>query len=155
MNIYNSGGVISGTSAGAAVMSEVMITGNELINKDSTDAFISIQKSNVEVKQGFGFISSAIVDQHFIKRKRHNRLISLVIEKPGLLGIAIDEETSIVVNPDETFEVLGESQVIVLDASDADNINTDKNGNLRADNLKMYLLISGDKFDLKSKEVIK
>lgn len=153
-DIYDNGGVISGTSAGAAVMSDVMITGNELLNKDSTDAFISIQKNNIEVKQGFGFIKSAIVDQHFLKRKRHNRLISLVIEKPELLGVAIDEATSIIVYPDDTFEVLGENQVLVLDASTAKNINTDKNGNLRADNIKMHLLISGDKFDLKSKKVI-
>jgi cyanophycinase len=152
--IYNNGGVISGTSAGAAVMSEVMITGNELINDDSSNAFISILKDNIEVVQGFGFIKSAIVDQHFIKRKRHNRLISLVIENPQLPGIAIDEATSIVVYPDDTFEVLGESQVMILDAGDAKNIRTDKNGNLRADNIKMHLLINGDKFNLKTKDVI-
>ncbi|MCK7523099.1 MAG: hypothetical protein MZV64_38220 [Ignavibacteriales bacterium] len=35
-DIYNNGGVVGGSSAGAAVMSEVMITGNELVNKDST-----------------------------------------------------------------------------------------------------------------------
>ena len=46
--IYDSGGVISGTSAGAAVMSEVMITGNELINQDSTRAFIDIKKDNID-----------------------------------------------------------------------------------------------------------
>lgn len=152
--IYNNGGVISGTSAGAAVMSEVMITGNELINKDSNSAFNSIQKYNIEVKQGFGFIKSAIVDQHFIKRKRYNRLISLVVENPQLPGIAIDEATSIVVYPDDTFEVLGESQVLILDAGNAKNIGTDKNGNLRADNIKMHLLINGDKFNLKTKDVI-
>ena len=152
--IYNNGGVISGTSAGAAVMSEVMITGNELINDDSSNAFISILKDNIEVVQGFGFIKSAIVDQHFIKRKRHNRLISLVIENPQLPGIAIDEATSIVVYPDDTLEVLGESQVMILDAGDAKNIRTDKNGNLRADNIKMHLLINGDKFNLKTKDVI-
>lgn len=152
--IYNEGGVISGTSAGAAVMSEVMITGNELINKDSNSAFNSIQKNNIEVKQGFGFIKSAIVDQHFIKRKRNNRLISLVIENPHLTGIAIDEATSIIVYPDDTFEVLGESQVLILDAFNANNIRTDKNGNLRADNIKMHLLINGDKFNLKTKDVI-
>lgn len=152
--VYNSGGVISGTSAGAAVMSEVMITGNELINKDSISAFISIQKNNIEVKQGLGFIKSAIIDQHFIKRKRNNRLISLVIENPQLPGIAIDEATSIIVYPDDTFEVLGESQVLILDAGNAKNIRTDKNGNLRADNIKMHLLINGDKFNLKTKDVI-
>jgi cyanophycinase len=35
--IYKEGGVVGGTSAGAAVMSKVMITGDELINKDSTN----------------------------------------------------------------------------------------------------------------------
>jgi cyanophycinase len=152
--IYYNGGVISGTSAGAAVMSEVMITGNELINKDSSDIFITIQKNNVEVKQGFGFIKTAFIDQHFIKRKRLNRTISILLENPDLLGIGIDESTCIIVNPDETFEVLGENQVIVLDASNCTNIKEDKNGNLGADNIKMNLLISGDKFDLNSKEII-
>ncbi|MEO8399156.1 MAG: cyanophycinase, partial [Ignavibacteriaceae bacterium] len=58
-NIYKNGGVISGTSAGAAVMSKVMITGNELINNDSTTAFKAIIKNNVETTEGFGFITSA------------------------------------------------------------------------------------------------
>lgn len=152
--IYNSGGVISGTSAGAAVMSELMITGNELINKDSTDAFISIMKNNVEVKEGFGFIKCAFIDQHFIKRKRLNRSISVVLENPELLGIGIDESTSIVVYPDDTFEVLGENQVIVFDATDCVNIKNNKKGNLGAENLKMHILLDGDKFSLKTRKVI-
>ena len=153
-DIYNNGGVIGGTSAGAAVMSEVMITGNELINKDSSEIFISIQKGNVEVKEGFGFIKTAFIDQHFIKRKRLNRTITVVLENPKLLGIGIDESTCIVVNPDETFEVIGENQVIVFDATNSTNIELDKNGNLGAENIRMDILINGDKFDLKTKEVI-
>ena len=72
--IYNNGGVVGGSSAGAAVMSEVMITGNELVNKDSNNAFITIEQGNVETKKGFGFLKNVIIDQHFLKRKRHNRL---------------------------------------------------------------------------------
>jgi cyanophycinase len=153
-DIYNNGGAISGTSAGAAVMSEVMITGNEIINKDSVDAFISIQKNNVEVKEGFGFIKSAFIDQHFIKRKRLNRSISVVLENPNLLGIGIDESTCIVVYPDETFEVLGENQVMIFDATNCRDVKLDKNSNLGGENIIMHLLINGDRFDLKSKEVI-
>ncbi|MCB9250124.1 MAG: Type 1 glutamine amidotransferase-like domain-containing protein [Ignavibacteriales bacterium] len=55
-DIYNNAGVIGGSSAGAAIMSEVMITGNELINPDSNSAYISIEKDNIEVKEGFGFL---------------------------------------------------------------------------------------------------
>ncbi len=154
-NIYNNGGVISGSSAGAAIMSEVMITGNELINKDSTVSFVTIEKGNVETKQGFGFIKTVIIDQHFLKRKRHNRTISTLIEHPNLIGVAIDESTSIIVNPDETFEVFGNNQVLVYDPTGSTGIRENKKGKLGISNMKLDVLISGDKYDLKSKQVIK
>lgn len=153
-DIYKNGGVVGGSSAGAAVMSEVMITGNELVNSDSNDAFITIEKSNIETKQGFGFLTNAIVDQHFLKRKRHNRTISALIEHPNLFGIAIDESTGIIVYPDETFEVIGNNQVLVYDPTSATNIREDFKGNLGISNMKLHVLINGDKFDMKSKEVI-
>jgi cyanophycinase len=151
--IYKNGGIIGGNSAGAAVMSEMMITGDELINTDSTRAFITIQKNNIKVTEGFGFLKSAIIDQHFVRRKRHNRLISLVLEHPELIGIAIDEATAIIFSPDNTFEVLGDYTVIVYDATEASRITTDKKGNLSAANIRMHVLKSGDKYDLKTREV--
>ena len=154
-DIYNNGGVVGGSSAGAAIMSEVMITGNELINKDSTVSFVTIEKGNVEVKTGFGFLKNAIVDQHFLKRKRHNRTIASLIEHPNLFGIAIDESTGIIVYPDETFEVIGSYQVLVYDPIDGDNIREDKNGNLGISDMRLQILISGDKFDMKTRKVIK
>lgn len=153
-DIYNNGGVVGGSSAGAAVMSEVMITGNELLNKDSTSAFISIQKGNIETAKGFGFIKNAIIDQHFLKRKRHNRLISLMCEYPYLLGIAIDESTAIVVYPDDTFQVIGDNQVVVYDPTTSKNVKTDVRGNFGITDMKIHLLLNGDKFDMKSKRVI-
>lgn len=154
-DIYNNGGTVGGSSAGAAIMSEVMITGNELVNKDSTVSFVTIEKGNVEVKTGFGFLKNAIVDQHFLKRKRHNRTIASLIEHPKLFGIAIDESTAIIVFPDETFEVLGSYQVLVYDPIDGNNIREDKNGNLGISDMKLHVLISGDKFDMKTRKVIK
>ena len=154
-DIYNDDGVVGGSSAGAAVMSEVMITGNELVNKDSTVSFVTIEKGNVEVKTGFGFLKNAIVDQHFLKRKRHNRTIASLIEHPNLFGIAIDESTAIIVFPDETFEVIGSNQVLVYDPTSGKNIREDKNGNLGITNMRLQVLICGDKFDMNTKEVIK
>lgn len=153
-DIYNNGGVVGGSSAGAAIMSEVMITGNELVNKDSSVSFVTIEKGNVETKRGFGFLKTVIIDQHFLKRKRHNRTISALIEHPNLIGVAIDESTAIIVNPDDTFEVIGNSQVLVYDPSSSKNIREDNKGNLGITNMKLHVLINGDKFDLKSKEVI-
>lgn len=153
-DIYNNGGTVGGTSAGAAVMSEVMITGNELVNKDSSVSFVTIEKGNVETKQGFGFLKTVIIDQHFLKRKRHNRTIASLIEHPNLFGIAIDESTSIIVNPDDTFEVFGKNQVLVYDPTNSKNIREDKKGNLGISNMKLHVLINGDKFNLTTKEVI-
>jgi cyanophycinase len=153
-DIYNNGGVVGGSSAGAAVMSEVMITGNELINKDSTRNFVTIERGNVETKQGFGFLKTVIIDQHFLKRKRHNRTISTLIEHPNLIGVAIDESTAIIVYSDDTFEVLGSNQVLVYDPTSSNNIREDKNGNLGISDIKLHVLINGDKFDLRTKQVI-
>lgn len=147
--IHARGGVVGGTSAGAAVMSRIMITGEELIHKDSTASFFTIAKGNVETKEGFGFVTEAIIDQHFVVRKRHNRLISLVLENPSLLGIGIDESTCIIVKPDRTFTVLGESVVIVYDARQASGISTVKHGYLSGNGITMSILKSGDRFNLK------
>jgi cyanophycinase len=140
------GAIIGGTSAGAAVMSKVMITGNELINKDSTSIFVTIQTGNVETKTGFGFMDDVIIDQHFAARKRHNRLICVVLEHPTLPGIGIDEDTAILVYPDNTFRVYGEGTVIVYDARQATGIRHNDKGVLAARNLKMDLLFAGDRY---------
>ena len=77
--MYRDGIVIGGTSAGAAIQSEIMITGNELLSTDSSYAFSRIQAGNIEYVPGFSLVDEAIIDQHHIRRKRHNRLISLVL----------------------------------------------------------------------------
>ncbi|HRI45625.1 MAG TPA: cyanophycinase [Ignavibacteriaceae bacterium] len=152
--LYNKGGLVGGTSAGAAVMSEVMITGNELINKDTERNFVTIEKGNVETTQGFGFLKTVVIDQHFLKRKRHNRTISTLIENPKLIGVAIDESTAIIVNPDDTFEVIGDYQVLVYDPTNSNNIRQNSKGNLGISEMKLHVLIEGDKFNLKTGKVI-
>lgn len=152
--IYNSGGIVSGTSAGAAVMSKIMITGDELINDDSVRAFSTIQKGNIVTDDGFGFIDDVIIDQHFIRRKRLNRLISIVLENPSHLGIGIDESTAIVVNPDNTLEVLGERQVIIFNAADTAGIDINEKGLFSVKDMNLDILINGQKYDLTNKSVI-
>lgn len=153
--IHAAGGVVGGTSAGASVMSRTMVTGNELIMKDSTQIFFTITKGNVETKEGFGFVTKAIIDQHFVVRKRHNRLISMVLERPHLLGIGIDEETCIIVDPKERFEVLGDGLVLVYDASRATGITTDRLGSQAAQDIRLHVLKSGDRYDMAAKKPIR
>jgi cyanophycinase len=112
--LYVRGGVIAGTSAGAAVMSRVMITGDErpLSHRSASE---TPNGRHIETASGFGFIDRAIIDQHFVKRGRHYRLLNLLTQHPELVGIGIDEATAIVVAPDGTFSILGDSQVLIFD----------------------------------------
>lgn len=147
-DLYAAGAVIGGTSAGAALMSKVMITGDERVNKDTVRNFRFIKKNNVVTVEGMGFITNAIIDQHFIARKRHNRLISVVLEHPELIGVGIDESTAIIVRPPGMFEVTGAGNVIVYDATRAKSISEDRNGNLSANEITMHVLKSGDRYDI-------
>lgn len=143
---FRNGGMVAGTSAGAAVMSEKMITGNELKQTDYRDTFRTIEADNIELGTGLGLITSAIIDQHFVWRSRHNRLITAVIEHPELKGIGIDEATAILVTGNMA-EVVGESQVLVFENADR-SVTKNENLKLGAQNLRLRVLLPGDTFDL-------
>lgn len=134
-------------------MSPLMITGDELVSKDTLRVFSSIIAGNIETWPGFNFLPNSIVDQHFIKRKRHNRLLSLVLENPGNLGIGIDESTAIWVKPDNSFDVVGESQVVVIDGPSVTDTG-DPGKILNGSNLGLHILTAGQSFDLNKRQVI-
>jgi cyanophycinase len=143
---YMNGGMIAGTSAGAAVMSEKMITGNELRKSDYRETFRTIEANNIELGTGLGFLTTAIVDQHFIWRSRHNRLITAIIEHPALIGIGIDEATAILVKGN-VAEVIGESQVLVYENPDK-SFTINANEKLGARYLRLRVFLPGESFRL-------
>ena len=104
---YRDGAVVGGTSAGAAVMSAIMLTGDADLQ--------SITVGATKTAPGLGLWPEVIVDQHHLKRQRQSRLISLVLEHPALVGVGIDERTAAIVSGPR-FEVIGESSVFVVDA---------------------------------------
>lgn len=153
---YVAGAVIGGTSAGAAVMSTPMLTGDELKPggdrppaKDSSDAYLTIARENVVTVEGFGLLPGAIVDQHFLRRRRNNRLLSVVLEHPDLVGVGIDESTAVEVGPDGFWHVLGESVAVVYDARQA-RITPPSAAPLGADGIRVSVLPAGSTYDLRS-----
>jgi cyanophycinase len=142
---YKNGSVISGTSAGAAVMSKYMITGQELKHPNYAETFKTIETENVELKSGLGLLPSVIIDQHFLIRSRHNRLLSAVIEHPEMTCIGIDEATAILVNG-KHVEVLGDSQVLVY--SNPRKSKKLLNNKLGASGLTLNVYLPGDRFKL-------
>jgi cyanophycinase len=142
---YRNGAVISGTSAGAAVMSQLMITGNQLKHPGLESSYPSIEADNMEIREGLGMLTKTIIDQHFVKRQRLNRLVSVSIENPGKLCVGIDESTAIIVE-DGQATVTGIGQVVVIKNSPGKkNIH---NGLLGTEGLELSVYLPGDKFKI-------
>ncbi len=146
-NAYDHGATISGTSAGAAVMNRYMITGNEL-KGDTTyhETFRRIIDGNVEIEEGLSMVDSVIIDQHFIKRSRYNRLISALAKYPTFPCIGIDESTAIIVEG-KKITVAGESEVVIF--SNPEGLAFTAKGQIKWNDVKMSILSAGDVFWLK------
>ena len=150
---YMEGAVIGGTSAGASVMSGMMLTGRLKVPEDAEEAeILNIARGVMDLSIGFGFIKGAIVDQHFMGRARYNRLISAVLDHPLMLGVGIDEETALLVRPDGNWEVLGNNYVKIFDAYRA--LVIDDDGPMaKASDIRMHVLPEGSVFNARSRKV--
>ena len=138
---FRAGAVVGGTSAGAAILSKLMIIGGEKADLKN------VRGGGTETTDGLGLVSDMVFDQHFVKRQRFTRLLSCVVDHPDTVGVGIDEKTAVVVQG-HTLEVLGESTVLVIDARGA-KCEPSKSGELQAaTGLKLHVLMRGDKFDL-------
>ncbi|MEA5574008.1 cyanophycinase [Calothrix sp. UHCC 0171] len=145
---YAEGVIIAGTSAGAAVMPDVMIVEGE----SQTNPRINI----VELGPGMGFLPGVVIDQHFSQRGRLGRLISALAQQPAILGFGIDENTAMVVTGNQ-FEVIGEGVITVVDESELVHNNADeilRDEPLAFCGAKLHILPHGYKFDLKTHKPI-
>jgi len=145
---HGEGVVIGGTSAGAAMMPDVMIMGGASVSHPSVDA--------VTMGPGMGYLPGIVIDQHFTQRGRLGRLLAALLLQPALLGLGIDEDTAIVVKGDE-FEVIGQGTVIVVDESTATHNNLEgllKDEAIALCGVKLHILPRGYRFNLQTHEPI-
>jgi cyanophycinase len=145
---YSEGVIIGGTSAGAAMMPDMMIIEGDSETNPRVDV--------VAMGPGMGFLPGVVIDQHFAQRGRLGRLVTALLLQPAVLGFGIDENTAILVSGDE-FEVIGESAVTVIDESEKlhDNIE----GRLKDEGLaicgaKLHILPHGYRFNLKTRQPV-
>ncbi|HEX8623401.1 MAG TPA: cyanophycinase [Allosphingosinicella sp.] len=146
--LYERGGVVAGTSAGASVMSETM-----LVKGTSKETH---RIGDLHMSPGMGLMRDVIIDQHFAERGRFGRLLGAVAHNPRVLGLGIDEDTAAVVEG-ETFRVIGSGAVYVVDGADVSYCNV---AEARADcalsmhDVRVHVLADGDGFDLKTRRPI-
>jgi cyanophycinase len=142
---YQNGATVGGTSAGASILSEKMITGNQLLEPVYESTFSTLRGNNIELAQGLGLLDSVIIDQHFIARSRYNRLLSAVMEYPKFQCIGIDEATAIVVQG-ESAAVVGESSVIVI--QEPHQVEERNNQLIGARGIHLSVYLPGESFDI-------
>lgn len=143
---YAKGCIFVGTSAGASVMSDTMII--EGMDDESP------RKCTLKMAPGLGLINGVIIDQHFAQRGRIGRLLVGVAENPSVLGIGIDEDTSIIVSRDNALRVVGSGAVYIIDGSNISDTNVSEqypDNILSIYDVRMHVLKNGDNFDLKTR----
>ena len=124
------GGVIGGSSAGASIQGSFLVRGDTRTNL--------VMMGDHQV--GFGYLRNVGIDQHVLRRNRQFDLVEVIEAHPELLGIAIDENTAVVVQRDQ-FEVIGASYVLIYD-----------NQSTTGENGKFYFLAPGDQYNLATRE---
>lgn len=143
---YKRGVVLCGTSAGASAMSDTMIVegdGNETPGG-----------SMINMAPGMGLLEEVVVDQHFAQRGRIGRLLTAVAYNPYILGVGIDEDTAVLVNPKAVFTVEGSGTVTVIDGSFIEYTNVSElapGEPLALFNAKIHVLSPGTSFDLNTR----
>ena len=145
-DLYRGGGVIAGSSAGAAIMSSTMF--------GRPKAVLATLKLGVEegqeITDGLGFVGDDVfIDQHLLVRGRFARMLPAMLKKGYKLGLGIDEDTAMVVLPNRDVEVIGYKGALVLDLSGA----TVHEGAFNVTNVRVSSLDNGDRFNIVTHEV--
>src|SRR5256714_5230694 len=144
--IFDAGGLIAGSSAGASVMSETMMVSGD---GESTYKLESLLK----LAPGLGLLRGVIIDQHFSERGRIGRLLRAVAQNPRILGIGLDEDCGILVQRGR-FQVLGSNAVHIVDGSRVTFSNlteAEPESSLSIYGVRLHVLNQSDTFDLKSR----
>lgn len=146
--LYERGGIVAGTSAGATAMGENMLI--------KGGASASCKIGDIHMAPGLGLLPNVIIDQHFSERGRVGRLLGAIALNPRILGIGIDEDTAIIVH-NNTFEVLGSGAVYVVDGTLVTHTNiaeAQSDSMLSLFGLTIHVLSAGDTYDLHNRKPV-
>lgn len=147
MDNYARGGMIAGTSAGAAAMPQTMVTGGP---SDESNRI-----STLAMAPGLGFLADVVIDSHFAERGRMGRLLGAVAQNPRNLGLGIDESTAIWVKQGQRFTVLGDGAVYVADGARISYSSLSEEyteGIVTIHNVTLHVLGADDCFDLVNRQ---
>jgi cyanophycinase len=140
-DMYRRGGMIAGSSAGAAIMSSTMVGYPKTV---LATLKLGLDDGK-EIAPGLGFIGDDVfIDQHLLVRGRFARMLPAMLKKGYKIGLGIDENTAMVVGPSREVEVVGYRGALLVDLSKA----VPQDGPLNVSNVRLSYLDNGDRFNL-------
>jgi len=146
--LHRRGGVVAGTSAGAAIMSSVMF-------RDAQDVMRILKgelRQGKEYDRGLGFAGESLfVDQHFLKRGRIGRMLPLMVAKGYTLGLGVEENSAAIIHGDE-IEVIGGKGALLVDLSSMKRDSESGVFNLRG--ARLSYLDRGDRYRMSTRTVL-
>lgn len=144
-DVYRKGGVVAGTSAGAAIMSTIMFRDAPSVMNVLKGRFAD----GKQVDRGLGFVGPHLfVDQHFLKRGRFGRMIPLMMAKGYKLGLGVDENTAAIIRGDE-IEVIGDRGCMIVDLTEARSDST--LGAFNVQGARISYLEHGDRYHMRAR----
>ncbi|AQT81815.1 cyanophycinase [Mycolicibacterium litorale] len=143
------GSLVAGSSAGAAIMSEVMISGGTSLEAATYGVVDDPDQPGMLLEPGLGFFPWGMIDQHFIKRGRFGRLVVGMQASGAKRGFGIDENTALFVEG-KRARVIGEYGAFVLHLEEA---NVDRRRKL-IENIGFSYADNGDSYDLETGELL-
>lgn len=147
-SIYRQGGVIAGTSAGAAIMSTTMFSNAKSVLNTLKQG---VTEGN-EIANGLGFIGNQVfIDQHLIIRGRFARMLPAMMKKSYMLGLGIDENTALLVKQQNEVEIIGYKGAILWDLSSAKTDSSQAEFNLQ--DARISYLSHSDQFNIATKKI--
>lgn len=156
--VFQNGGVIAGTSAGAAVLGEVDFSAQSG-SAYSDEALLNPFYSRMKFENNFlNLIPNVLFDTHFIERGRHGRLIAMLYNQHfntgrDLIGAGIDDRTAICISPDGVGEVMGSGAVSIFYKDNQTEYSDFSAGKYTIENLKCHTLTKGWKYDFVNNQI--
>lgn len=141
---HDKGGLVAGSSAGAAMMSQPMLLGGTSLEAVVHGVSGRAEEPGLLMGEGLGFFPFGMVDQHFIKRGRLGRLVVAMEAAGCATGFGIDENTALIVEG-AAGTVVGEYGVMLVDLAE---LQTDAHRRIYQD-FRVSYLDHGDRIDLR------
>jgi len=146
-DVYRSGGVVAGSSAGAAIMSSTMIRDGE----DMMSLLKGTIRPGKEIDRGLGFVGEGLfTDQHFLRRGRIGRLLPVMVATGYKRGLGVEENTAAIVHNDEV-EIVGAGGALFTDLERSNNDAKLGAFNLRG--ARLSFLDRGDRLNLATGDI--